>query len=60
MQYKTKIAVTFKREFKRLFKRYPSLEQEVKNLREEIHFVPPLSLPWRRAGRFVFIQKDAP
>ena len=36
MQYKTKIAVTFKREFKRLFKRYPSLEQDVKNLREEI------------------------
>lgn len=36
MQYKTKIAATFKREFKRLFKRYPSLEQDVKNLREEI------------------------
>ena len=35
MQYKTKIAAT-KREFKRLFKRYPSLEQDVKNLREEI------------------------
>ena len=36
MQYKTKIATTFKKEFKRLYKRYPSLEQDVKNLREEI------------------------
>ena len=36
MQYKTKIAATFKREFKRLYKRYPSLEQDVKSLREEI------------------------
>ena len=36
MQYKTKIAVTFKKEFKRLYKRYPSLEQDLKNLREEI------------------------
>ncbi|HJA87130.1 MAG TPA: type II toxin-antitoxin system RelE/ParE family toxin [Candidatus Parabacteroides intestinavium] len=36
MQYKTKIAATFKKEFKRLYKRYPSLEQDVKNLREEI------------------------
>ena len=30
MQYKTKIAATFKKEFKRLYKRYPSLEQDVK------------------------------
>lgn len=36
MQYRTKIAATFKKEFKRLYKRYPSLEQDVKNLREEI------------------------
>ena len=38
MQYRTKIAATFKnatfkKEFKRLYKRYPSLEQDVKNLR---------------------------
>ncbi len=36
MRYKTKIAVTFKREFKRLYKRYPSLNQDLKDLREEI------------------------
>lgn len=36
MQYKTKVAAAFKREFKLLYKRYPSLEQDVKSLREEI------------------------
>lgn len=36
MRYQIKIATTFKKEFKRLYKRYPSLEQDVKNLREEI------------------------
>ena len=41
-QYEVKVAVTFKREFKRLNKRYPSLEQDVKDLRTEILSNPTL------------------
>lgn len=40
MQYQIKIAPTFKKEFKRLYKRYPSLEQDVINLHEEILAYP--------------------
>ena len=42
-QYEVKVAVTFKREFKRLNKRYPSLEQDVKDLRTEILSNPTLA-----------------
>ena len=41
-QYEVKVAVTFKREFKRLNKCYPSLEQDVKDLRTEILSNPTL------------------
>lgn len=42
MQYRTKIAATFKKEFKRLYKRYPSLAQDVTDLRKEILANPTL------------------
>ena len=36
MQYRTEITGTFRKEFKRLNKRYPSLLQDIKGLREEL------------------------
>lgn len=42
MQYKTEILLTFKKEFKRLSKRYPSLLDDIKLLRDEILANPRL------------------
>ncbi len=42
MQYETEIAATFKKEFKRLYKRYPSLRQDVENLRNEVVAQPSM------------------
>lgn len=42
MRYRTEITGTFKREFKRLNKRYPSLLDDVKELKEELTLNPHL------------------
>lgn len=44
MQYKIGVLKTFKREFKRLSKRYPSLLEDVISLREEILRNPHLGI----------------
>lgn len=42
MKYKTEILATFKKEFKRLLKRYPSLIEDVKTLRQNLEAFPDL------------------
>lgn len=44
MQYKIEILTTFKKEFKRLSKRYPSLLNDLKALRNEIYVNPQLGI----------------
>ena len=44
MKYKVEILATFKKEFKRLGKRYPSLLEDVKTLRNEIIDNPQLGI----------------
>ena len=36
MKYRLEVLKTFKKEFKRLYKRYPSLREDIENLRDEI------------------------
>ena len=42
MKNKTEIIATFKKEFKRLLKRYPSLIEDVKTLRQNLEAFPDL------------------
>lgn len=42
MKYRIEVLKTFKKEFKRLYKRYPSLREDIENLRDEILKSPNL------------------
>ena len=44
MRYKLEVAATFKKEFKRLRKKYPSLISDVQDLRQEILANPKLGV----------------
>lgn len=44
MQYRTEVLATFKRSFKHLLKRYPSLTDDVKNLRRDLEANPSLGI----------------